>query len=382
MRIGVPREIKDGERRVGLVPAAVRALVDAGHEIVVERDAGRASGFDDGLYAAAGASIVDESSAVWQCSLIVKVKEVQRAEYERLVPGTTIFGFAQLNRDPVLLQAVLDARVGIIASETVRDAANRLPLLAPMSRIAGRLAPLVGAQALQTQCGGNGTLITGVDEIEAARVLVIGAGNAGSEAARVAARLHCTVTVLSRGQARLAALEDALASEKLRVAVARIKNTEIVDGAVAAADLVIGAVLEPGTLSPKLVSRRAVGMMRRGSAIVDIGIDQGGICETSRMTTLSHPTYVEEAVVHYAVPNMPALVARTATLALAAAAFPYVRALADLGIADALNADPGLAAGVMVWDGSVAHAGLAADTGLRAVRDPWRSRSSRREHAA
>ncbi|HSC97926.1 MAG TPA: NAD-binding protein, partial [Casimicrobiaceae bacterium] len=213
MRIGVPREIKDGERRVGLVPAAVRALVDAGHEIVVERDAGRASGFDDARYAAAGASIVDEPSAIWHCPLIVKVKEVQRAEYGRLLPGTTIFGFAQLNRDPVLLQAVLDARVRIIASETVRDAANHLPLLAPMSRIAGRLAPLVGAQALQTQCGGNGTLITGVDQVEAARVLVIGAGNAGSEAARVAARLRCSVTVLSRGQARLAALQDALAAE-------------------------------------------------------------------------------------------------------------------------------------------------------------------------
>jgi alanine dehydrogenase len=382
MRIGVPREIKDGERRVGLVPAAVRALVDAGHEIVVERDAGCASGFDDALYVAAGASIVDEPSAIWQCPLIVKVKEVQRAEYERLVPGTTIFGFAQLNRDPVLLQAVLDARVRVIASETVRDAANHLPLLAPMSRIAGRLAPLVGAQALQTQCGGNGTLITGVDEVEAARVLVIGAGNAGSEAARVAARLHCSVTVLSRGQARLAALQDALAAEKLRVAVGRVEDTKIVDRAVAAADLVIGAVLEPGTLSPKLASRDAVRAMRRGSAIVDIGIDQGGICETSRMTTLSHPTYVEEGVVHYAVPNMPALVARTATLALAAAALPYIRALADLGIADALNADPGLAAGVMVWDGSVAHAGLAADTGLRAVLNVWRSGPSRRGQAA
>jgi len=312
----------------------------------------------------------------------VKVKEVQRAEYERLVPGTTIFGFAQLNRDPVLLQAVLDARVRVIASETVRDAANHLPLLAPMSRIAGRLAPLVGAQALQTQCGGNGTLITGVDEVEAARVLVIGAGNAGSEAARVAARLHCSVTVLSRGQARLAALQDALAAEKLRVAVGRVEDANIVDRAVAAADLVIGAVLEPGTLSPKLASRDAVRAMRRGSAIVDIGIDQGGICETSRMTTLSHPTYVEEGVVHYAVPNMPALVARTATLALAAAALPYIRALADLGIADALNADPGLAAGVMVWDGSVAHAGLAADTGLRAVLNVWRSGPSRRGQAA
>jgi alanine dehydrogenase len=372
MRIGVPREIKDGERRVGLVPDGVRSLVDAGHDVLVERDAGRASGFDDPQYIAQGARIVDRPEAIWECPLIVKVKEVQRAEYGRLTAGTTIIGFAQLNRDPVLLDAVLERRVRVLAYETVRDADDRLPLLAPMSRIAGRLAPIVGAHALQTQCGGNGTLITGVDAVDPARVVVIGAGNSGAEAARVAARLGCRVTVLSRGSSRLVALERSMAQEGLRVSVAQIDDQQTLDDAVAMADLVIGAVLEPGSLSPKLVTRRTLQRMRRGSAIVDIGIDQGGICETSRMTSLSHPMYVEEGIVHYAVPNMPALVARTATLALAGATLPYVRKLADGGIVAALDDDPGLARGVMVWDGLVVHPGLAADSGKTAVACAWR----------
>jgi alanine dehydrogenase len=370
--------MKDGERRVGLVPDGVRSLVDAGHDVLIERDAGRASGFDDAQYIAQGARIVDRPEVVWACPLIVKVKEVQRAEYDRLTSFTTILGFAQLNRDPVLLEVVLERRVRIIACETVRDAEYRLPLLAPMSRIAGRLAPLVGAHALQTPSGGNGTLLTGVDAVEAARVLVIGAGNSGAEAARVAARLGCRVVVLSRGAARLAALERALIDEGLRVDVAQIDSQEAIDDAVAAADLVIGAVLEPGSLSPKLVARHTVTRMRPGSAIVDIGIDQGGICETSRMTSLSNPTYVEEGVVHYAVPNMPALVARTATLALGGATLPYVQKLADLGVAAALDDDPGLAQGVMVWDGAVVHPGLAADAGKSAVARPWRAAARQR----
>jgi len=377
MRIGVPREIKDGERRVGLQPHGVRALVDQGHEIVVERDAGRASGFGDRDYREAGASVVDDAAAVWQCALIVKVKEIQRAEYDRLVPGTAVFGFAQLNRDPALLATVLDKRVRVIAYETVRDADGALPLLAPMSRIAGRLAPLVGAQALQTNAGGNGTLITGVDDVPPARIVVIGAGNSGGEAARVAARLGARVTALSRGRKRLETLARALAREGLPLSIDAAVDVERVAAAVRDADLVIGAVLEPGTLSPKLVPRAAVRAMRKGSAIVDIGIDQGGICETSRMTTLSSPTYVEEGVVHYAVPNMPALVARTATLALANATLPYVQTLAGLGIVEAIERDAGLAAAVMAWEGEVVHAGLAADARMPAAPRAWRARSSR-----
>jgi alanine dehydrogenase len=288
--------------------------------------------------------------------------------------GATVFGFAQLNRDPALLAAVLASGVRMIAYETVRDVRGGLPLLAPMSRIAGRLAPIIGAQALQTASGGNGTLITGVDDVAPACVVVIGAGNVGGEAARIAARLGCRVTVFSRGAARLAALARSLSAAGTPVVALELgRNADRLDAAIADADLVIGAVLEPGTLSPKLVSRAAVRTMRNGAALIDVGIDQGGIAETSRMTSLSSPTYVDEGVVHYAVPNMPALVARTATCALAAATLPYVRALADAGIAGALDADNGLAAGVMVWDGAMAHAGLAADAGGCAAVAPWRA---------
>jgi alanine dehydrogenase len=374
MRIGVPRETKDGERRVALVPDGARALVAAGHDVVVEAGAGAASGFADDAYRAAGAAVAADAGEIWQCALIVKVKEIQRAEYRLLAPGTAIFGFAQLNRDPALLDAVLRSGVRVIACETVRDANAGLPLLAPMSRIAGRLAPLAGAHALATSAGGNGTLITGVDAVPAARVVVVGAGNAGGEAARIAARLGCSVRVFSRGAARLAALERALAQSGTPIAATRLDapGAEF-DDAIANADLVIGAVLEPGTLSPKLIRRDVVRAMRAGSAIVDVGIDQGGVAATSRMTTLSHPTYVEEGVVHYAVANMPAQVARTATLALAGAALPYVQSLASRGIAAALEADDGLASGLMVWDGVIAHPGLARDAGRPHGERPWRA---------
>jgi alanine dehydrogenase len=379
MRIGVPRETKDGERRIALVPAGGRALVQAGHDVVVEQGAGAASGFADADYRDAGARIAPEPDETWQCALVVKVKEVQRAEYPRLRAGTTVFGFAQLNRDRALLDAVLASDARLIAYETVRDEAGALPLLAPMSRIAGRLAPLAGAQALHTAAGGNGTLITGVDGVPAARVVVIGAGNVGGEAARIAARLGCEVRVFSRGAKRLAALARSLAREHLPVATTLLGDGNArLDDAIVAADLVIGAVLEPGTLSPRLIRRHVVQSMRKGSALVDVGIDQGGIAETSRMTSLSAPTYVAEGVVHYAVPNMPALVARTASFALAAATLPYVRALAELGIVAAVEADEGLAAGVMVWEGAVAHARLASDAGLPHTAKPWRGRHDAR----
>jgi alanine dehydrogenase len=376
MQIGIPRETKDGERRVALVPDGVRDLVAAGHVVVVEAGAGAASGFADDAYRGAGAAVDDDAAMIWRCPLIVKVKEVQRGEYARLSPGTTVFGFAQLNRDRALLAAVLAARVRVIAFETVRDVHGALPLLAPMSRIAGRLAPLVGAQALMTSAGGNGTLVTGVDAVPGARVVVIGAGNVGGEAARVAARMGCDVTVFSRGAARLAML--AAGNERIHTVTLAGDPADLHD-AITRADLVICGVLEPGRLSPKLIPRDVVRAMRGGSAIVDVGIDQGGVAETSRMTSLSQPTYVEEGVVHYAVPNMPALVARTASLALAAAALPYVRRLAD-GVAHALEHDAALAAGVMAWDGAIAHAGLAADLGSRASAAPWRA--DRAERAA
>jgi alanine dehydrogenase len=362
MQIGIPRETKDGERRVAVVPDGVHVLVDDGHRVAVETNAGAASGFGDAAYRDAGANVV-AADEVWDSPLIVKVKEIQRREYARLRRGTTIFGFAQLNRDRALLDAVLAARVGVVAFETVRDANGGLPLLAPMSRIAGRLAPLAGGRALQTDAGGNGTLLTGVDDVPAARVLVVGAGNVGRESARVAARLGCDVVVLSRGPARLRELATSLASEGLRVRV-NVLDDDALCTAVADADLLIGAVLDPGRLSPKIVRREPLRAMRPGSAFVDVGIDQGGIAETSRMTSLSDPTYVDEGVVHYAVPNMPALVARTATQALASAVLPHVRAMARHGVLAALARDAGLAAGAMAWDGRIVHAGLAQDAGL------------------
>jgi alanine dehydrogenase len=363
MRIGVPREIKDGERRVGITPEGARRLVDDGHAVVVAAGAGAAVGFSDEDYRRAGATVTHGLPEIWSCALVVKVKELQPSEFAHLVAGTTVFGFAQINRDPQLLAAVLRARIRCIAYETVRDASGGLPLLSPMSRIAGRLAPLVGATTLATDRGGAGVLLTGVDDVPGARVVVLGAGNVGGEAARVAARLGARVSVFSRGAPRRHALAAALAAEGHAVEVHGLPHahdSRMVD-TVADADLVIGGVLEPGTLSPKLLSRAMVSGMRPGSAIVDVGIDQGGIAATSRMTKLSEPTYVECGVVHYAVPNMPALVARTATLALTQATLPAVRMLAGLGIGAALARDPGLAAGVMVDAGAIVHAGLAAD---------------------
>jgi len=376
MDIGVPRELKDGERRVGLVPAGVRALTADGHRVLVERGAGDGAGFGDAEYEAAGAILMVERADLWHAELIAKVKEVQPAEYGLLRPGTTILGFAQLTRDTALVDVVLRAGVRIIACETVRDPSGGLPLLAPMSRIAGRLAPLVGSLALTTERGGAGVLATGVDAVPAARVLVVGAGASGREAARIAVRLGCRVKLLSRGAKRLAATVAALADDGCAVE-ADIFERLGGDGfaaALADADLVIGAVLEPGRLSPRLITRSHWRSMRAGSAFVDIGIDQGGIAETSRMTTLSAPTYVEERIVHYAVPNMPALVARTATQAFADATLPYVRKLAGAGIARALSDDAGLKDGLQVWDGEIVHAGLAAAAGRTLGKPPgsWR----------
>jgi alanine dehydrogenase len=374
MRIGVPREIKDGERRVALLPDGARVLCGAGHAVVVERDAGAAVGIADDAYRAAGATIVAGPDPVWSCDLIVKVKELQPPEYLRLVAGTTICGFAQLGRDRALLATVLAARVRVLAFETIRDARGVAPLLAPMSRIAGRLAPFAGAQALGTDRGGSGVLLPGVDDVPGATVVVIGAGAAGAQSALVAAALGCRVTLVSRGAVRLAAAAAAIAASGRRAASHTL--AELGDDGLAAAladaDLIIAAVLEPGRLSPKLITREHLRAMRAGSAFVDIGIDQGGIAETSRVTSVSAPTFVDERVVHYAVPNMPSLVARTATLALAAAALPYLRRVAERGVARALDDDPALAAGMMVWEGGVSDPRLAQDAGVDAAVAPWR----------
>ena len=372
MRIGVPRETKDGERRVGLTPDGAAALAQAGHEVRVEHGAGAAVGFPDDAYAAAGATVAD-AAAVWQCECIVKVKELQPPEYGRLAREQIVFGFAQLNRDAALLDAVLAAGTRVIGYELVEDAHGRRPLLAPMSRIAGRLAPLIGARLQGMDHGGAGVLLPGVDAVPGASVVVLGAGDVGREAARIAARLGCRVLVFSRGRERLDALARELAAAGTPVgAFTLAASADRFADAVAAADLLIGAVLVPGSLSPTLVTRSMLRTMRPGSVLVDVGIDQGGIAETSRMTTLSNPTYVEEGVVHYCVANTPSLVARTATMALTDATLPYIRALAGQGASGALEADAGLAAGVLTWDGALVHPGLAAQRECDAVPSPWR----------
>ena len=359
MRIGVPREVKAGERRVGVVPDGVRRLVQSGHDVIVERSAGEGAGIADDEFAGAGARLSGDRDAIFGCPLVVKVKELQREEWPLLHQGTTVFGFAQLGRDPALLEAVLAAGIDYVAYETVTDGSGALPILSPMSRIAGRLAPVIGARLLMSDCGGSGVLLAGTDDVAPGAVVIVGAGNVGLEAARVAADLGCAVTVFVRSE------RGAERVRKLRRRTIEVVNCvqRALAPAIAAADLVIAGVLEPGKLSPKLITRGMVAAMRRGSVLIDVGIDQGGIAETSRMTKLSDPTYEEEGVLHYCVPNMPALVPRTASFALGLRSLPYVERLAGLGTDAAVAADAGLREGLQIRRGRIVHAGLRTDAG-------------------
>lgn len=368
MDIGVPKEIKNHEYRVGITPDGVRALVAKGHRVVVESGAGARIGFSDDAYRSAGAGIVATPREAYACPLIVKVKELQSAEFTRMRRGQIVFCYHHFAPDPRLLQAVLDAGVTCIAYETVTEPGGTLPLLVPMSQIAGRLAPQVGAWALQLANGGSGVLLGGVPGVPPAKVVIIGGGIVGTHAARIALGMGADVTLLDRSAPRLAALDE-LFGARLKTAIAESHSLAPL---VHDADLVIGAVQLPGRRTPRLVSRDDVKRMRPGSVIVDVAIDQGGVCETSRPTSHSDPLYLEEGVVHYCVANMPAAVARTATLALTQATLPFVLALADRGLRDALTESPGLRAGLQVHAGRVTHAGLAQDTGREYV-DPMQA---------
>jgi alanine dehydrogenase len=341
VRIGVAREIKDGERRVALTPAAVGGL----SHVVVEPGAGLGAGFADHEYAAAGATLGDP----WQCELVVKVKELQEAELRRPRPGQIFFGFQHFGPHPELLEAALASGATFVAFETVGEADGRLPILAPMSAIAGRLAVQAGAWCLQTQNGGSGVLLPGLDGVAPGKVVIVGAGNVGGNALAVAHALGARVTVFARSEKRFPELRRLYPNAAYR---ARLDRATMVD-----ADLIIAGVLTPGQMSPKLIERATLAAMRPGSVLVDVGIDQGGIAETSRPTSHSAPTYVDQGVVHYCVPNLPAACARTASLALSQAALPYVRLLAEKAI------DQDLATGVQVRAGKVVHAKLARDTG-------------------
>ena len=339
MRIGIPREVKDGEYRVALTPAGVASLSD----VVVEPGAGIGVGFSDDDYARAGATLGN----AWDCELVVKVKELQPPEHGKPRRGQTIFGFQHFGPDPELLDAALASGARFIAFETVGQDSG-LPILSPMSAIAGRLAVQAGAWCLQKQNGGSGVLLPGLDGVPPGKVVILGAGNVGSNALAIAYGMGAWVTVCAKTERRFPSLRERYPDVAYRAGVAA--------RAIADADLVIGGVLTPGEMSPKLITRKMLAGMRRGSALVDVGIDQGGIAETSRPTSHSEPTYVEEGVVHYCVPNMPAACARTASLALERAVLPYVRMLSR----NEMNDD--LQTGLQVDDRRVVHQQLARDT--------------------
>jgi alanine dehydrogenase len=360
MRIGVPKEIKDHESRVSLTPAGVRELVGQGHEVVVETRAGHGSGYDDASYVAAGAQVLATADAVFEAAqLIVKVKEPQPVECKRLRRDQVLFTYLHLAPDPAQARALMASGTTAIAYETVTDRHGRLPLLAPMSEIAGRMAIQVGAVALQNRGGGAGVLLGGVAGVLPAKVVVLGGGVVGTNSARMAMGLGADVTVLDSSLVRLGEL-DAVYGPRLKTAFA---TRELTERLVHDADLVVGAVLVTGAAAPRLVRAADLVQMRPGSVIVDVAIDQGGCFETSRATTHSEPTYVESGIVHYCVANMPGGVARTSTQALTHATLPYVAKLAGLGWREAITTDPGLAAGVNVHAGHIVHPAVAQALG-------------------
>ncbi len=361
MRIGVPREIKVHEYRVGLVPAAVHELVAAGHTVAVESGAGAGIGCADEDYRAAGASIAPSAEAVFAgAELIVKVKEPQPQECARLKPGQVLFTYLHLAADKAQAEALQRSGATAIAYETVTAKDGSLPLLTPMSEVAGRMSVQVGAHYLEKAPGGRGILLGGVAGVPPARVVIIGGGVSGTGAAEMALGLRADVCVIDRSLRRLRELDT-----QFNGSVRTLYSTAHAIGqAVADADLVIGAVLVPASAAPKLVTRSMVRSMRAGSVVVDIAIDQGGCCETSRPTTHAAPTFVEHDVVHYCVTNMPGAVPRTSAFALNNATLPYVRALADKGWERATREDPALAAGVNVAGGRIVHPAVARDLGI------------------
>ena len=361
MLVGVPREIKTHEYRVGLVPGSVRELVHHGQRVIVESGAGAGIGFDDEAYRRAGASIAANAAEIFAAAeLIVKVKEPQPSEIAMLRRGQVLFTYLHLAADPKQAEALLRSGATCIAYETVTDERGGLPLLAPMSEVAGRMAVQVGAHCLEKEQGGAGILLGGVPGVPAARVVVLGGGVVGTNAARVAMGMEAHVTVIDKQLARLYALDLQFGSQ-LHTLYATIENIE---REVLAADLVIGAVLVPGAAAPKLITRDMVKRMRAGSVIVDVAIDQGGCCETSRPTTHADPTYIEEGVIHYCVTNMPGAVARTSTFALNNATLPFVLALAGKGWRRAVAEDRNLMTGLNIQAGRITHPAVAQSLGV------------------
>ena len=362
MIIGVPKEIKDYEYRVSLTPDGARVLRQAGHQVVVEPSAGQGSGFSDDAYRQAGAQVAASKAEVFQqAELIVKVKEPQLSECPLFRPRQVLFTYLHLASLPDLTKALAAADITAIAYETVEAGDRSLPMLRPMSEIAGRLAVQVGAHYLETVQGGRGVLLAGVPGVPPAHVVVLGAGVVGTSAVRIAVGMGARVTVINLDLDRLRFLDDLYGG---RIATCAATESAI-ERAVVEADLVVGAVLVPGARAPKVVSSALVKKMRPGSVIVDVAVDQGGCCETTRPTTHSEPVYVVDGVVHYCVTNMPGIVPHTSTLALTNTTLPYIVRLASEGVEKAIRADAGLAKGVNVMNGRITCQGVADAHGLR-----------------
>jgi len=356
MRVGVPKEIKDSEYRVGLVPSAVRELTANGHRVVIERNAGVGAGLADADYQAAGAEIAPDADPIYaDCELIVKVKEPLAVERKKLRSGQVLFTYLHLAADPQQTADLLAAGATAIAYETVTSPQGGLPLLTPMSEVAGRMAPHVGARCLEKENGGRGVLLGGVPGVPPADVVILGGGVAGSHAGLISAGMGATVTVIDRNPEALRRIANQLGARVRTV----FSTRDAIETLCRRADLVIASVLVPGAAAPKLITADTVKAMKPGAVIVDIAIDQGGCAETSRPTTHSAPTYTVDEVVHYCVTNMPGAVARTSTFALNNVTLPFVLALADKGYRRALGEDAHLRHGLNVHEGKITHRAVA-----------------------
>jgi alanine dehydrogenase len=359
--VGIPTEVKNHEYRVAATPEGVRELVHGGHDVVVQAGAGAGSAIGDDEYVAAGARIVPDADAVFEAAaMIVKVKEPQPEEFERFRAGHLLFTYLHLAADVQLTRFLVERGVRAIAYETVQTADGRLPLLAPMSEIAGRMAPQEGAKYLERPLGGRGVLMGGASGVRPAQVVVLGGGMAGWNAAEIAAGMQAEVTVVDKNVDRLREIDRIWHGRIQTVMSSRLAVEQLVLGA----DLVVGAVLVPGAKAPHLVTEDMVKRMRAGSVLVDISIDQGGCFETSHVTTHDDPVYVVDDVVHYAVGNMPGAVPRTSTYALTNVTLPYVLAIASAGAEEAVGVDPALALGVNTWDGALVNAAVGEATGI------------------
>ncbi|HVQ56231.1 MAG TPA: alanine dehydrogenase [Pyrinomonadaceae bacterium] len=361
MKIGLPKEIKDNEYRVGLTPAGVQALNHAGHDVYVQKTAGEGSGFTDDQYVKAGGKLLDSADEIWQTGdMIVKVKEPVAPEYPRMRENQLLFTYLHLAPELELTKQMLERKVTGVAYETITDDNGRLPLLTPMSEVAGRMSVQVGATYLEKMNGGKGILLGGVPGVPAANVVIIGGGVVGTEAAKMAVGLGARVTIIDRNLDRLRQLDDIFLSKVQTLASSRYAIEE----AISHADLVIGAVLVVGAAAPKLVTRDMLHLIPHGAVLVDVAVDQGGCFETTHATTHSNPTYYEEGVLHYCVANMPGAVPRTSTFALTNATLPYALDLANKGFEAAIKDDAGLCEGVNTYAGKLTYEAVAESQGL------------------